>query len=128
VSSSIRIRSRFTVFAAVLAIAIMLVGALTTPAYAKSQPAKMRKIIRHVAQNYGLKEADIKALYKLCKRESDFNPRERTGSYKGLFQLDSHHKQVWDPAWNTGVAIKYIKKRFKTPRRALAHSYRYGWY
>ena len=122
------IRSRITAFAAMLAIATLIMGVPATPAYAKSQPAKMKKIIRHVAHNYGLKEADIKALFTLCKRESDFNPRERTGSCKGLFQLQTHHKEVWDPAWNTGMAIKYIKKRFKTARRALAHSYRYGWY
>jgi hypothetical protein len=122
------IRSRFTAFLAVIVVAILVVGVLATPAYAKSQPAKMKKIIRHVAHNYGLKKADIKALITLCKRESDFDPKERTGSCKGLFQLQTHHKEVWQPAWNTGMAIKYIKKRYKTPRRALAHSYRYGWY
>ena len=122
------IRSRFTAFVAVLAVAILVVGVLATPAYAKSQPAKMKKIIRHVAHNYGLKKADVKALITLCKRESDFDPKERTGSCKGLFQLQTHHREVWQPAWNTGMAIKYIKKRYKTPRRALAHSYRYGWY
>ena len=111
-----------------LAVVMLVMGVLATPACAKSQPSKMKKIIRKVAHNYGLKEADIKALYKLCKRESDFDPRERTGSCKGLFQLQTHHKQVWDPAWNTGMAIKYIKKRYKTPRRALAHSYSHGWY
>ena len=121
-------RNRTTTFALVLAAAVLVLGALATPAYAKSQPAKMKKIIRKVACNYHLKNADIKALITLCKRESDFNPKCRTGSYKGLFQLDSPHKQVWRADWNTGVAIKEIKRRYGSARRALAHSYRYGWY
>ena len=124
------IRNRFTVFVAVLAVAILVVGVLATPAYAKSQPAKMKKIIRHVAHNYGLKKADIKALITLCKRESDFDPRERTGSCKGLFQLKtSFGRSRWtNPAWNTRRAIRYIKHRYGTATAALRHSNRYGWY
>jgi len=88
----------------------------------------MKKIIRKVACNYHLKNADIKALITLCKRESDFNPKCRTGSYKACSSSDSPHKQVWRADWNTGVAIKEIKRRYGSARRALAHSYRYGWY
>lgn len=121
-------RSRTTVFAIMMAVAILIAGTAATPAYAKSQPRKMKRVIRKVGNQYHLKKADINALIKLCKRESDFNPRCRTGSYKGLFQIRSGKKKVWDPVWNTARAIRDIRRVYKTPRRALAHSYRYGWY
>jgi hypothetical protein len=109
-------------------VASMVIGFAATPAFAKSQPAAMKKIIREVAKSKNLKEADIKALFTLCKRESDFDPKCVTGSCKGLFQMQTHHKEVFQPRYNTGLALAYIKKRYKTPRKALAHSYRYGWY
>lgn len=121
-------RNRTTTFALLLVAAVLVFGVSATPAYAKSQPAKMKKVIRKCAARYHLKKADIKALIKLCKRESDFNPRCRTGSYKGLFQVASHSRKVYDPWWNTARAIRDIKHVYGTPRRALAHSYSHGWY
>lgn len=89
----------------------------------------MKKVIAKVAKNnFHLGKADINALYTLCKRESGFDPRCRTGSCLGLFQLQTHNKHVFEPAYNTGLAIKYIKHRYGTARKALAHSYRHGWY
>lgn len=121
-------RNRTMTFVLVLAATVLILGTLATPAYAKSQPRTMKRVIRKVALQYHLKAADIRALIKLCKRESDFNPKCRTGSYKGLFQIRTHSKGVWNPAWNTARAIRDIKRRYKTPRRALAHSYSHGWY
>lgn len=126
---SSRVRSRVAVFVTVLTMAVLLGGVIASQAMAIPSRYAIKKVINRVGkQEFHLSRADIKALITLCKRESDFNPRCRTGSYKGLFQLDNKSKHVWEPVWNTGVAIKEIKRRYKTPRRALAHSFAYGWY
>src|SRR5207302_7462474 len=43
-----------------------------------------RDEIREAASLYGL---DLAMMMSIAKVESNFNPRARTGSYKGLFQL-----------------------------------------
>jgi len=102
-----------------------------TPAMALS--ARQRRVVNIIkkigrANHYGPKQRS--ALLKIAKRESGYTPTARTGSCKGVFQLMTHFgKSKWANArWNTRKAIKYIKHRYGTPRKALAHSYRYGWY
>src|SRR6478736_5091919 len=46
-----------------------------------------RDEIRQAASLYGL---DLAMMMSIAKVESDFNPRVRTGSYKGLFQLSDY--------------------------------------
>src|ERR1700736_6761531 len=46
-----------------------------------------RDEIREAASLYGL---DLAMMMSIAKVESDFNPRVRTGSYKGLFQLSDY--------------------------------------
>ena len=106
---------------------------------ARAEPFNV-KVIRRVGAKYRLPKADIKALIILARRESGYSNRCVTGSHYGLFQLSGTatvlgiHKghcgrPRWKcPEWNTYMAIKQIRHRYKTPRRALAHSYRYGWY
>jgi hypothetical protein len=102
---------------------------MAPPALAREK--KSIKVIRSVAAKHHLSKADTTALIVLAKRESGYNPRCVTGSYRGLFQiqLTKRNKHRWqDPYFNTAVAIKQIKARYKTPRAALAHSYSNGWY
>jgi hypothetical protein len=99
------------------------------PALAQGTQAKA--IIKKVAREQRLGTADTNALIILCRRESGYNARCITGSYRGLFQikLTRYNRNKWhDPYFNTRMAIKQIRYRYKTPRRALSHSYRYGWY
>jgi len=122
-------RARLAALVAPLAVAILLTGIMATPALAREK--KSIKVIRKVAAKHNLSAADTKALIVLAKRESGYNPRCVTGSYRGLFQikLTKRNKHRWqDPYFNTSVAIKQIRARYKTPRRALAHSYSNGWY
>jgi hypothetical protein len=117
--------------------AIMLMLVLTfsvgaaTPAMALS--AKKRRvvaIIKEVAKSKHYNAKQIKALLKIAKRESGYSASERTGSCKGVFQLKTHFpRSKWsDARWNTAKAIRYIKHRYGSATKALAHSYRYGWY
>jgi hypothetical protein len=46
-----------------------------------------RDEIREAAALYGV---DLAMMMSIAKVESDFNPRARTGSYKGLFQLSDY--------------------------------------
>jgi hypothetical protein len=133
VSSSNRVRLMSLVVVAL--VATLLFGTLASPALAKTKKKHRRKkevysvrVIRKVAANHKLPKSDVKALIKLAYRESSWNRRCITGSYRGLFQVKTRNSHWADPFWNTGRALRYIKKRYKTPRRALAHSYRYGWY
>jgi SLT domain-containing protein len=102
-----------------------------TPAMALSAKKKaVIKVIRKAAKSKHLNKAEIKALLKICKRESGYRPGARTGSCKGLFQLKTHFgRKKWANAkWNTLKAIKYIKHRYGSCRAALRHSNSYGWY
>ena len=97
---------------------------------AKSSKSHVIAIIKSVAKQKHLSNADVSALLKICRRESGYRPTARNHSCKGLFQLKTHYgPSKWkDPKWNTAKAIKYIKHRYGTARRALAHSYSHGWY
>ena len=122
-------RARFAAFVAPLAVAILLMGVMAAPVHAREK--KNITVIRTVAAKHKLSKADTRALIVLARRESGYNARCITGSYRGLFQiqLTKKNKAKWhDPYFNTEVAIKQIKYRYKTPRRALAHSYSAGWY
>jgi hypothetical protein len=58
-----------------------------------------RDEIREAASLYGL---DSAMMMSIAKVESNFNPRARTGSYKGLFQLSDYEFEkygdgsIWD--------------------------------
>jgi hypothetical protein len=98
-------RARFAGFVVPLVLALLLAGAMATPALARQK--RSITVIKKVAAQHRLSKADTRALIVLAKRESGYNPR---------------------CVFNTAVAIKQIKARYKTPRRALAHSYSNGWY
>ncbi|NTU70421.1 MAG: hypothetical protein HGB10_01150 [Coriobacteriia bacterium] len=117
--------------ALIIIFAVMFVAVAAAPAFALSKSQKSAiKIIKREAKKKHLKKADVRALLKICKRESNYHRLSRNRSCKGLFQLKtSFGRKYWtNPAWNTRKAIRYIKHRYGTPRAALRHCYRYGWY
>lgn len=117
--------------ALVLLLAVTFVVAAASPAMALSAKKKaVIKVIKAEARKKHLSKAQITALLKICKRESGYRPHARNGRYKGVFQLGFRKMgNKWkDPAWNTRRALKYIKARYGTPKKALRHSLRYGWY
>jgi hypothetical protein len=134
---SSKARVRLLSFVVVALVAGLMFGITASPAMAKSRRVKHRqkshevyevRVIRKVAARYKLPKSDVQALIKLAYRESSWNPRCITGSYRGLFQIRTHSKGWSDPFWNTARAIRDIQRVYKTPRRALAHSYSQGWY
>jgi len=115
----------------VLLLALTFAVGVASPAMALTAKQKrVVKIIKTQAKKKHLSKSQITALLKICKRESTFRPTARNGSCKGLFQLKtSFGRSKWaNPAWNTRKAIRYIKHRYGTPKAALNHCYRYGWY
>src|SRR5262249_42090655 len=66
-----------------------------------------RDEIREAASLYGL---DLAMMMSIAKVESDFDPRVRTGSYKGLFQLSDYEfnrygdGSIWDARDNARAA------------------------
>jgi len=113
---------------------MMLAAVTATPAFAAmNRQAKNAEIIKKVAAKHGYKAADANALITLAERESGLSTTPRTGHYVGLFQVPCEgwvaKNERWkNPVTNTEIALMYIEKRYKTPRRALAHSYSQGWY
>jgi hypothetical protein len=151
---SSRIQVRLVSLALVMLLATLLFGLVASPTLAKStkhrkhhaatkvhrtskhkkrkkkrsQASWSKSVIRAVAKQYKLGKADTNALIKLAYRESSWNPRCITGSYRGLFQIRTRSHGWSNPWWNTARAIRDIKRVYHTPRRALAHSYSHGWY
>lgn len=130
---SMKVRVRAVVVATI--VAVMVFGVAATPAMASQRgrhlphhKPKTVKVIREVGAQYNLAEADIQALVVLAYRESSWNRKCVTGSYRGLFQVRTRSKKWSDPAWNTARAIRDIRGVYRTPRAALAHSYSHGWY
>jgi hypothetical protein len=115
-----------------LTIALCFIFPANALAYSPRQHRNIA-VIQKVGTEHGLGTSDKTALVKLAVRESGLSSTPRTGSYGGLFQLRivgwiAKYRRWQNPAINTEFAIHYIQCRYKTPRRALSHSYRYGWY
>jgi len=79
-----------------------------------------REEIRQAALLYGI---DLPMMLSIAKVESDFNPRARTGSYKGLFQLGNGEFEkygdgsIWDARDNARAAAHMF----------LVHADRFKW-
>jgi hypothetical protein len=78
--------------------------------------------IRQAASLYGL---DLALLTAIAKVESNFNPRARTGSYKGLFQLSDHEFEkngagnIWDARDNARAAARMFLMQAEKFKGAL---------
>ena len=83
-----------------------------------------RDEIREAASLYGL---DFAMMMSIAKVESDFNPRVRTGSYKGLFQLGDYEFKkygdgsIWDARDNARAAAHMFLVQAEKFRWALGH-------
>ena len=83
-----------------------------------------RDEIREAASLYGL---DLAMMMSIAKVESDFNPRARTGSYKGLFQLSDYEFKkygdgsIWDARDNARAAAHMFLVQAEKFRWALGH-------
>jgi hypothetical protein len=83
-----------------------------------------RDEIREAASLYGL---DLAMMMAIAKVESNFNPRARTGSYKGLFQLSDYEFKrygdgsIWDPRDNARAAAHMLLVQAEKFRWALGH-------
>lgn len=115
----------------VLLLSMTFVIGAASPALALSAKKKaVIATIRKVAKSKHLSASETKALLKIAKMESGYRPTARNHSCKGLFQLMTHFsKRKWaNPAWNTAKAIRYIRHRYGTVRKALRFHYAHGWY
>ena len=80
--------------------------------------------IREAASLYGV---DLAMMISIAKVESDFNPRARTGSYKGLFQLSDYEFKkygdgsIWDARDNARAAAHMFLVQAEKFRWALGH-------
>src|SRR6516165_5663478 len=83
-----------------------------------------RDEIREAASLYGL---DLAMMMSIARVESDFNPRVRTGSYKGLFQLSDYEfnkygdGSIWDARDNARAAAHMFLVQAEKFRWALGH-------
>jgi hypothetical protein len=83
-----------------------------------------REEIRDAASLYGL---DLAMMMSIAKVESDFDPRVRTGSYKGLFQLSDYEfakygdGSIWDARDNARAAAHMFLVQAEMFRWALGH-------
>ena len=89
-----------------------------------STTANPRDEIREAASLYGL---ELAMMMSIAKVESDFNPRVRTGSYKGLFQLSDYEFKkygdgsIWDARDNARAAGHMFLVQAEKFRWALGH-------
>jgi hypothetical protein len=83
-----------------------------------------RDEIRQAASLYGL---DLAMMMSIAKVESNFNPRTRTGSYKGLFQLSDYEFKkygdgsIWDARDNARAAAHMFLVQAEKFKSALGH-------
>ena len=83
-----------------------------------------RDEIREAAALYGL---DLAMMMSIAKVESDFDPRIKTGSYKGLFQLSDYEFKkygdgnIWDARDNARAAAHMFLVQAEKFRWALGH-------
>jgi hypothetical protein len=83
-----------------------------------------REEIRQAALLYGI---DLPMMLSIAKVESDFNPRVRTGSYKGLFQLSDYEfakygdGSIWDARDNARAAAHMFLVQAEKFKWALGH-------
>ena len=83
-----------------------------------------RDEIRQAASLYDM---DQKMMMSIAKVESNFNPRARTGSYKGLFQLSDYEfakygdGSIWDARDNARAAAHMFLVQAEKFKWALGH-------
>ena len=121
-------RAWHLVIACAFAVAVLAVSIQAKTAFAAQS---VHSIITTCTTAAGFGSPDVTAMKKIADYESHDHPRSHSSSCFGLFQLSKNMVKghPWaDPVWNTRRALKYIKHRYATPRKAWAHIKRTGWY
>jgi predicted GIY-YIG superfamily endonuclease len=83
--------------------------------------------LEEVGQAASLYGVDSAMMMSIAKVESDFNPRARTGSYKGLFQLNDYEFEkygdgsIWDARDNARAAAHMFLVQAEKFKWALGH-------
>jgi hypothetical protein len=95
--------------------------------------AYTKAAIRSEAHAEGYGKAQTAALVHLAYHESRWHNFSRSsgGHFLGAFQIKwtMCKGNPWsNPRWNTRRAIRYLKHRYGSPVKALAHYHRLGWY
>jgi hypothetical protein len=80
-----------------------------------------------IRQAASLYDVDLAMMMSIAKVESNFNPRARTGSYKGLFQLSDYEFKkygdgsIWDARDNARAAAHMFLVQAEKFKFALGH-------
>ena len=117
---------------------LLVTCALAATAFAVAGPAQtayaapsIHEIITRYTTAAGFGALDVAAMKKIADYESHDHPTSHSRRCWGLFQLSTGTVKghPWsDPSWNTRAALRYVRSRYSTPRRALAHIRKTGWY
>lgn len=119
--------ARFLVACVIATIAFAVAG----PAQTAFAAPSVHSIIKRYTVAAGFGTLDVTAMKKIADYESHDNPKAHSKTCWGLFQLSTAMARghAWsDASWNTRRALKYVKGRYGTPRKALAHIRKTGWY
>jgi hypothetical protein len=121
-------RMRRTLIACVFAVTALAAALPVQPAFAA---LSVHSIISKYTLAAHFTAADVTAMERIADYESHDHPTSHSKSCWGLFQLSTStvkdHPRS-DPAWNTQRALRYVKSRYGTPTKALAHIKKTGWY
>jgi hypothetical protein len=120
--------SRRIVIACVFAVAAFVFTGQARPAYAAPT---IHSIISGCTTAAGFGTLDVAAMKSIADYESHDNPKCHSSKCWGLFQLSTSlvRNHPWaDATWNTKRALRYVKSRYGTPRKAWTHIRKTGWY
>jgi hypothetical protein len=118
---------RLWIVCALAAVSIAVAG----PAQTASAAPTIHSIISRYTTAAGFGSLDVAAMKKIADYESHDHAGSHSRSCWGLFQLSTAMVtgHPWsDPAWNTKRALRYVKARYDTPRKAWSHIMKAGWY
>lgn len=110
-------------FIAVIAIALSLTG--VEKAYSQ-KPFHIKNIKLHAYNKLSWEQ--FQCYNYLIFKESTWNYKAKNGSHYGLGQMRSEWYATLDPIRQINVHLRYIKHRYGTACKALAHWERTGWH
>jgi hypothetical protein len=112
---------------ALAAVSFAAIGPVQTASAAPS----VHSIITACATAAGFGSLDVAAMKQIADYESHDHPSSHSRSCWGLFQLSTSQVKghPWaDATWNAKRALRYVRSRYGTPRKALSHIRKTGWY
>jgi hypothetical protein len=125
------------VILAALARAAPAAPALASAVPASAGPARAKAIARSMLRRYGWSARQFRYLLWLWQRESGWRVRayNRRSGATGIPQADPGRRMASAGRhWRTSARVqiiwglRYIRRRYGSPRAAWAHEVRHGWY